>query len=655
MKATLLSVTSAVTNNTKDIKNLTAAVGSPLVAKTTNEMKDKNKIYVYTGAESGYTKGNWYYYNGTAWTSGGVYNSVAVQTDKTLSVSDVPADAEATGSKVSTGYTFSKEYTDTTAKHYVLDIPFPLYKGERYTINIQLTKGASGAQVDVLDTNDNGTTWQHVGYVSLNSEQEIEVQHDINNIKFYLMDKTNDDPVSITYTFKLVSLVTRLCDAEDGVSTARKAERALIGDVYEKEITTKSSQVYISDIKPFYAGTQFKIKVDKISGTSNTVMVYLNSEKNLVGGLSYGSERTFKASVDTNRLYLYLTGREDEVEIKVTLTIIGVIDEIADNLVYTKSPIEDMMPTQYYVTDSQKEDAFHLLWFSDIHADKTRLQNVVKYMDEHKGILADAVCTGDMVSNIFSDDFAWWSDAGAQNIIMTIGNHDMWLPGETPEFATEANVYSKFIEPYISQWNITQYETGKTYFYKDYENQKITLIALNPTLIRTGDTESINAQNSFFVDALEHARTKGFTVIACTHYPMLGISWGKGPFQTIRKSDNWQRLDLSEWTNAIKNFKANGGLFACWLAGHEHSDLFGVYDNSQLVFVVTTANMYSAVQSNIPVRNAGTYNENAFDIVSIDTTNHVVSLKRVGACYDIWGRKLDSLCFDYDTLERLDY
>ena len=50
--------------------------GAPLEASTVAGMTDTSKVYVYTGNESGYTNGNWYYYNGTAWVSGGVYNSV---------------------------------------------------------------------------------------------------------------------------------------------------------------------------------------------------------------------------------------------------------------------------------------------------------------------------------------------------------------------------------------------------------------------------------------------------------------------------------------------------------------------------------------------------------------------------------------------------
>lgn len=83
-----------------DISSLQAAVGSPLVASTVSAMTDTSKIYVYTGSESGYTSGDWYYHNGSAWVSGGVYNAVAVDTDDTLTVEGMAADAKKTGDEI---------------------------------------------------------------------------------------------------------------------------------------------------------------------------------------------------------------------------------------------------------------------------------------------------------------------------------------------------------------------------------------------------------------------------------------------------------------------------------------------------------------------------------------------------------------------------
>lgn len=75
-------------------------IGAPYIATTVAGMTDKTRVYVYQGSESGYTSGNWYYWNGSAWTSGGVYNSSAVDTDKTLTQSDKPADSAVVGKEI---------------------------------------------------------------------------------------------------------------------------------------------------------------------------------------------------------------------------------------------------------------------------------------------------------------------------------------------------------------------------------------------------------------------------------------------------------------------------------------------------------------------------------------------------------------------------
>ena len=73
---------------------------SPLVASTVADMTDEEKVYVYVGSETGYTNGNWYYYDGSDWVSGGVYNAVAVETDDTLLVQGQAADSKAVGDAI---------------------------------------------------------------------------------------------------------------------------------------------------------------------------------------------------------------------------------------------------------------------------------------------------------------------------------------------------------------------------------------------------------------------------------------------------------------------------------------------------------------------------------------------------------------------------
>ena len=83
------------------VENLKSLVGTPLKATTASDMTDTSKIYVYTGNESGYTNGDWYYHDGSAWVDGGTYNSVAVEVDDTLTVNGMPADAKVVGDEIS--------------------------------------------------------------------------------------------------------------------------------------------------------------------------------------------------------------------------------------------------------------------------------------------------------------------------------------------------------------------------------------------------------------------------------------------------------------------------------------------------------------------------------------------------------------------------
>ena len=85
-----------------DLKQKVAALsgGTPTAAKTVSEMTDKTRLYAYTGSEAGYTAGDWYYWNGTAWTSGGAYGDIAL--DDTLTVQGAAADAKAAGDAIGT-------------------------------------------------------------------------------------------------------------------------------------------------------------------------------------------------------------------------------------------------------------------------------------------------------------------------------------------------------------------------------------------------------------------------------------------------------------------------------------------------------------------------------------------------------------------------
>lgn len=86
--ANVTANTNAITTHTSQIASL--ASGAPIAASLVSQMTDQTKNYVYTGEEGGYTAGHWYYWNGSAWTSGGVYQSTGIDSnyDKTVVKND---------------------------------------------------------------------------------------------------------------------------------------------------------------------------------------------------------------------------------------------------------------------------------------------------------------------------------------------------------------------------------------------------------------------------------------------------------------------------------------------------------------------------------------------------------------------------------------
>lgn len=65
------TVTGALNSLSGEIANLEG--GAPTAVSTVAQMVDTTQVYLYTGNESGYVKGEWYYWDGSAWVSGGIY------------------------------------------------------------------------------------------------------------------------------------------------------------------------------------------------------------------------------------------------------------------------------------------------------------------------------------------------------------------------------------------------------------------------------------------------------------------------------------------------------------------------------------------------------------------------------------------------------
>nr|DAO26369.1 MAG TPA: distal tail protein [Caudoviricetes sp.] len=150
--ANISANTAKISTNTSQISSL--ASGAPKAVSLVSGMTDHTKNYVYTGSESGYTAGNWYYWNGSNWSSGGVYQSQGISNgsiapNKINTIYNLFVDSNKTPGKYIAGYdttTLVPTLSDSASQSVsVINLP------KRGSIDIFLNTATVGQVMMILD------------------------------------------------------------------------------------------------------------------------------------------------------------------------------------------------------------------------------------------------------------------------------------------------------------------------------------------------------------------------------------------------------------------------------------------------------------------------------------------------------------------------
>ena len=183
-----------------------ALYNGPLTAKTAAEMTQTNRIYVYTGSESGYTFGNWYYYDDHSWQSGGVYNATAMDLDDTLTVEGKAADAKAVGDfrNYSTNKFSNLELTDDSIREDVTSLKADLDELKDRSISEDLKQALYDVASHIaLWTDDKGEQYVEALYDALYPDTNlirIEAVFNQGTAKFYTITPLSDLKAYLTVT-----------------------------------------------------------------------------------------------------------------------------------------------------------------------------------------------------------------------------------------------------------------------------------------------------------------------------------------------------------------------------------------------------------------------------------------------------------------------
>ena len=315
-----------------------------------------------------------------------------------------------------------------------------------------------------------------------------------------------------------------------------------------------------------------------------------------------------------------------------------------------------------------------LLWFSDLHQDATRLKRIMTFYTKYKEFFDGIIHTGDAVDSSWEDGFDFWNECGAQEVLNLCGNHDTWTNGESGVKAWQGAGYSakqgfeRYIKPYLEMWKVTNNPENTMYWYKDFEDSKIRLIALDnyhnkEKVVLTngaasdtypnGDIPDKGEQLDWLKGALVDAKTEGYSVICACHNPSNEYDRIECSFMTL---DPQAAGGLpSEWIEAVEDFITDGGEFIVWLCGHNHQDWFcHIKDHpKQLLITVDTARgrRDNGKEWSNSTKPNNTVAEDCFNLISFEPYKGYIRIYRIGIDYDRHMRHIGQLVYDYRNQE----
>ena len=330
-----------------------------------------------------------------------------------------------------------------------------------------------------------------------------------------------------------------------------------------------------------------------------------------------------------------------------------------------------------------------ILHFSDLHGDTENLARIVEFKNEYSDWIADAIHVGDAVDCYWDDPYPWNLVEGASGVLNTVGNHDcwkghlVWAQTRRPYDATAREAYEMLfvgkdtLNPFINEWNVQKPQGVLCYYYKDYPAERVRLVVLDCM-------HYDSAQDEWFSGVLDDALKAGLTIVAAQHYPpqygLDEINCGfsdldedipviSSPVVSAEESQipgapaagtvlsyDYPGAPQMECMydaafGAVDRFIGKGGSFACWLSGHTHLDFIGHIrgHRRQLMVIADKAGWKDSYMQE--ARPRGTAFQDAFNLITINTSRSTLYLKRIGCTLDQYARSKSLFTYNYSTGE----
>jgi hypothetical protein len=406
-------------------------------------------------------------------------------------------------------------------------------------------------------------------------------------------------------------------------------------------------------------GTYLYCVATGLQGRNASVFVQNDETRQSVVSLAEGIIARVKAPFDVKQLGLYVgTGTEKVNIFFAAFTEKSVLAELTekaeyDNLYLTKLLNAKRKANPGNYNNQTSPEIFTLAHFSDIHGESWAMKLVQEFKDTYQALLDDVICTGDVVLDKITDGTEFWSNNSDGEILICIGNHDSLGSDGWANPVSQQTLYETYIEPYEDKWN-AETVSGHSYWYKDYSDKKIRLVAVDATIYNA--TEQAN-QMTWLNDALGGAIANGYAVVGAVHFPPMPANFHKidSNFTALLHGTAGDMSQFAWHTyhteifEAVDQFIDNGGDFVCWLSGHTHYDLVSYDDRFPKQLFITISCAMSSGMFEERIRDRGRGTELVLNTVCVDTVRKYVKLLRYGAEWDDCLRHTGTCVIKYDA------
>ena len=645
---------------------LIAQGGHPFQAATIADMTDTTKIYVYVGNESGYTNGNWYYYDGTAWVSGGVYNAIAFDTDKTLTANGAAADAKVTGQirtnvgitvptlTLTHGYYVYKDgnLAGGGTQNYDYSAPVPVTKGQRVEIvaagyntivSMISTCASDGTNIvpKVISIDSSVHTYEYYvaedGYVmfSFHTPEGYDVSIFDTDSNIVLDKRVSLNEYEITHELSVPIIDANTFEQGNWSSGSKTNSNFVIRFKDGYHVTNPSKITVVPNgqytlVSAWYTRTEADgvpsfsdraIAQDSWSDQPKEIYLPANCYVLVVVRKTYPTNTNTKPKDNLVQVYVAdnqifknradifdLDNRVSALEEEVPSYWQTEIERVKTAINTNRLTIGNRIAEFFFITD--------LHW--RLNAQKSiLLMDALKKYSGIKTLLVggDVVCTHteSQITSIeeIREFYQYLND---YRTISTMGNHDFNSNNNSshPEAHITANqFYSACMsnEELFTNTNASPYVT-----IYDNESQKVRFIQFYHP-----DTISIptNVQTEV-INAIQEKGTDWTTFLMCHVY------WAGGSVDQYITAFTQQLAEL----NASGLYSKIGAL----IVGHMHDDKDIVVDNNLLV-IGSNCDIYAQTQGQ-ETMTRGTDTEQSFDVFQVDLVNHKIYITRVGAGND---------------------